>query len=57
MKVVGLIPVRLNSSGLPEKAITDICGLTHDYSFIKFSKRVSFSLCKNGADTTQINRI
>lgn len=27
MKVVGLIPVRLESSRLPEKAIKDICGL------------------------------
>jgi 3-deoxy-manno-octulosonate cytidylyltransferase (CMP-KDO synthetase) len=43
MKVVGMIPARLESSRLPEKALADICGLpmiVHTYKRSTFAKKL-----------------
>lgn len=43
MKVVGMIPARLESSRLPEKALIDICGLpmvVHTYLRSKYAKNL-----------------
>jgi 3-deoxy-manno-octulosonate cytidylyltransferase (CMP-KDO synthetase) len=43
MKVVGMIPARLKSSRLPEKALIDICGLpmvVHTYLRSTFAKKI-----------------
>lgn len=43
MKVVGMIPARLESSRLPEKALADICGLpmvVHTYLRSSFAKKI-----------------
>lgn len=43
MKVVGMIPARLESSRLPEKALVDICGLpmvVHTYKRSRYAKKL-----------------
>ncbi|MCX6692462.1 MAG: 3-deoxy-manno-octulosonate cytidylyltransferase [Methanoregula sp.] len=43
MKVVGMIPARLESSRLPEKALIDICGLpmvVHTYKRSRYAKKL-----------------
>ena len=44
MKVVGMIPARLESSRLPEKALVDICGLpmvVHTYLRSRYAKKLN----------------
>ena len=60
MKAVGIIPVRLESSRLPEKALKDICGMpmiVHTALRAKLSKKNLEYLSYAGAfDSLEDNR-
>lgn len=57
MKVIGMIPARLQSSRLPEKALIDICGLpmvVHTYKRSTFAKRLDDVYIATDSDRIRI---